>query len=582
MKQFKFYSLASAMLLAGAVGLNSCSSDSVEPGGTSGNNDVVKTQFAINIPRAGSNNGTRATGEQTQGDGTTFLGMKNIQLLGFNSNPTTAEASSISNITLEEIGNSEISASTSNKIYQDVSVETGISHFVFYGFGNITDDKLGAFADQLSVGAGPTTLKDIEFKLKPVLSSTISYTDGEAKKILDALNTIDQKLTSLDNVDNNLQTIHSQFRKLNAGSAKSVCALIQSLYDYVSTNYANMQDAVTQFKNTINSCEGFQIGDDGIVKVKDNLSFPNNVGLPDGAVSIEFDNSSNAFKYKEQTVFNAMSINPASITYPALLSYYANTPIYTSTSRVGTSQDNNQWPSTTENWKAENFTGWKTSDAKVESNTQAIALANNINYGVASLKLQVTCKANTLAQSGENASQVSVPTDGFKVTGLLIGGQPDAVDYKFSPKEDKFTKTIWDSEVNLNAKAETPSEANYTIVLPNLKAEGDQNEVLFALELENNGEAFQGKDGIVAKNAKFYLVGTLKAVNETGITLPEGVSKPSVFMSDYQTELTATISSLENAYNCIPDIRTTNMQLGLSVDLKWKTGIQYNIEIGGN
>lgn len=575
MRRIKFYSFASALMLASAMGFSSCSSDSAETGGNPGAaGEVVKTQFAINIPRA--NGGSRATAAETQGDGSTFLGMKNISLLGFDAEPTD-NSTSISSFGLENIskdGNDAITGSNSNKIYQNVAVNVGTSHFIFYGFGDINDDKIGAFNETLDLSnAGRKSLSEISFALKPIVTS-IDYTTGEPKSIIDALNTID---TNWKENDENLKLVKQQIHKFKAGSANSVCALLQDLLDYIDKNYQNVPDALIQFKAKINSCNGFSVGDDN--KVKTTLKFPANIGLPDGAVSLEYTEGP-GFSYKQQTAMGAMNINPTSITYPALLSYYVSSPIYTHSSRTNT------WPTS---WTKDGFTGWTTENAKVDANTAAIALSNSINYGVASLKLQVKCKAATLDQGGSEEKTITVPTDGFKVTGLLIGNQPDKVDYKFAPTTSDvsgLSKTIYDSKVSLNAKYSTdePTEANYTIVLPNMIAKAQtQENVMFALELVNNsGAAFEGYDGIVEKDAKFYLIGTLKTDNQTGMTKPSDVTNPSVFMSDYQTEVVATISSLKYAYNTIPDIRTTSMQLGLNVDLKWQKGYQYNIEIGGD
>lgn len=574
MKKFRFYSFASALMLASAMGLGSCSSDSAEPGGTPGvAGEVVKTQFAINIPRA--NGGSRATAAETQGDGKSFLGMTNISLLGFDALPAD-NSTSISTFALDDISKNSDDANSENKsskVYQNVAVNVGTSHFIFYGFGDITEDKIGAFNEKLDLSnAGRKKLSEISFALKPIVNS-IEYTTGEPKSIVDALNTIDKNWKENDE---NLKLVKQKIHEYKAGSANSACALLQDLLDYIVKNYAQVADAATQFKAKINECEGFSVGNDN--QIKTNLTFPANIGLPDGAVSLKYTDGT-GFAYVEESPIGAMKINPTSITYPALLSYYVNSPIYTHSSRT------NQWPTS---WTKDGFTGWNTENAKVDANTAAIALSNNINYGVASLKLQVKCKQADLPQGGSDNTTVNVPTEGFKVTGLLIGNQPNSVDYKFAPKATDATglgKTIYDSKVRLNAKnEETPTEANYTIVLPNHIANAQtQENVLFALELENNsGSAFEGYDGIVEKGAKFYLVGTLKTDGQTGITKPANVTNPSVFMSDYQTEVVASISSLKNAYNTIPDIRTTNMQLGLSVDLNWQKGFKYDIEIGGD
>ena len=91
----------------------------------------------------------------------------------------------------------------------------------------------------------------------------------------------------------------------------------------------------------------------------------------------------------------------------------------------------------------------------------------------------------------------------------------------------------------------------------------------------NSGVAFRGADGIIPADGKFYLVGQL---NPDAKTI-EGVTNPAVFMSDYKTTMNLTIKSLKSAYNTIPDLRSTKLQLGLSVDLEWKTGIQFDVNI---
>ena len=68
-----------------------------------------------------------------------------------------------------------------------------------------------------------------------------------------------------------------------------------------------------------------------------------------------------------------------------------------------------------------------------------------------------------------------------------------------------------------------------------------------------------------------------------------------VFKQDYRTVVTFTIKQnvdpqsgsdpavypdgLGNAYNVIPDLRTPKMELGLSVDLTWLSGLQFDIKL---
>ena len=96
MKKFRFFSFASAILLASAAGMVSCSSDSIEPtGGSGATGQVVKTQFAINIPYGGNSSTnqakkvTRMTDEMTQ-QSNNFRGISDIVLLTFSGDPSTA------------------------------------------------------------------------------------------------------------------------------------------------------------------------------------------------------------------------------------------------------------------------------------------------------------------------------------------------------------------------------------------------------------------------------------------------------------------------------------------------------------
>ena len=217
-------------------------------------------------------------------------------------------------------------------------------------------------------------------------------------------------------------------------------------------------------------------------------------------------------------------------------------------------------------------------------------MRQNINYGVSNLVTTVKCgtaalpdnKGLEVTDPSEFADQVVVPEAGFSVSGLLIGGQPTKVGFNFQPaSDDAFDYTIYDNAIptDMAAKNGVASTANYTIVLPNDKGRDvaiEQNKVNVAIELTNNtGKPFRGFDGIIPAGGKFYLVGQLAPKNHE-VT---GVTNPAVFMSDYMTTLKLTIKSLKNAYNTIPDLRSTKLQLGLSVDLEWQQGIQFEVEI---
>lgn len=233
------------------------------------------------------------------------------------------------------------------------------------------------------------------------------------------------------------------------------------------------------------------------------------------------------------------------------------------------------------NWEGKNF-----SENAVVNTTKTVGLKDPVQYSVAVLKSTVRCDAATLEDNAKQAGsfdenqQISVPADGFKVTGILIGGQPASVDWKYEPATaETFANTIYDKEMNapMYAKHEaSASNANYTLVFDNKKSDS-QSPVYVTIELENNsGQAFYGKDGIIQKNTKFYLVGQLNP-NKEDLSKPAGVNR--VFMQDYVTTANFNIKNLKDAYNCIPDLRTSGINVGLAVDLDWKSGITFDVEL---
>ena len=258
--------------------------------------------------------------------------------------------------------------------------------------------------------------------------------------------------------------------------------------------------------------------------------------------------------------------------YPARLTYYAATPLKANNAVV-----------TAWGWDDSNWTGW---DNEVLASTRSIALENKINYGVAALETTVKFKANTIGDN-QDGHIINIGTSDFALTGILVGGQPTKVDYNMEPTNDAaFTQTVWDCdmpETNMNipiASSWTP--ANYTLLLD------DKNKtnktVQFALELQNKGTStIYGQGGIIKPGMKFYLVGQLDPTTGTGNATdpdPADSNVDHVFIKDYLTKANVTISSFKNAYLTIPDLRSTQLQLGLYVDLTWQKGYTFNVEIG--
>lgn len=598
MKKLNSFFLMGTVALAGLGVMSSCSSDDLGNDHTTnpGETKAVKTQFALNIPRA--NGGTRMSGDNAQAN-KNFLGMEDIRMYSFNAAPA-AGSTSTATFQLANIA-SGISESASSKIYSDVSVPVGTTHFLFYAHAPQGTTDTEKFAKGVLKFTAPednaTATNGISAELVAVKGTDAT----SPQALLDILNGVAGVTNWADaGADTKLCKLYAQYIKAKAGSANSIRFTLQSLYNSLSgiVEGANAADQTVAKAIRAKIAESFTAttGTDGYVtlayKETGVSKYPNNINLPDGAVELSFNATSKKFTYAATSGLTGLTtLDAAKICFPASIYYFQSSDLAATAMEL----DASKWPTSTTEWTtatapwlkdASNLAdGWT---ASVQPTTRSIAMRQNINYGVANLATTVKCNAASLEDNtklsvtdpSEFAGTVAVPTAGFPVTGLLIGGQPTKVGFNFQPASDaEYVQTIYDNNLTgIVAKNGTASAVNYTIVLPNDKGRGvaDQNKVNVAIELTNNsGVAFRGFDGIIPVGGKFYLVGKLEPKTKA-LT---GVDNPAVFMSDYKTTLNLTITSLKHAYNTIPDLRSTKLQLGLSVDLEWKTGIQFDVNI---
>ncbi|MDD6197721.1 MAG: hypothetical protein PUB38_01230 [Prevotella sp.] len=598
MKKLSSFFLMGTVALAGLGVMSSCSSDDLGNDSTTnpGETKAVKTQFALNIPRA--NGGTRMSDVNTQAN-KGFLGMEDIRMYSFKGEPT-ASSTSTATFTLAGIA-SGISETASSKIYSDVSVPVGTTHFLFYAHApqGTTDAK--KFELGVLDFTAPTTDATATNGISAALVAVKKEDTASPAALLGILNGVagvNGWATADDGTE--LNKLYTKYTSAKAGSANSIRLTLQSLYNnlggIVTGANADAQTVAKAIRAKIAESFTATTATDGYVTLEykatgDVSKYPNNINLPDGAVQLTFGTDKQFAYAEESNLTGIQNLNASKICFPASIYYFQSSDLAATAKELET----NQWPTTTTNWTAATAPwlkdastladGWT---ASVQPTTRSIAMRQNINYGVANLATTVKCGAASLPDNtgltvtdpSEFPGTVAVPTEGFTVTGLLIGGQPTKVGFNFQPaSNDAFDYTIYDKNLTgIVAKNGAASTTNYTIVLPNDKGRGvaDQNKVNVAIELTNNsGVAFRGADGIIPAGGKFYLVGQL---NPDAKTI-EGVTNPAVFMSDYMTTMNLTITSLKSAYNTIPDLRSTKLQLGLSVDLEWQKGIQFDVEI---
>lgn len=581
------YMYLTAAMLTGAAMFTSCSNEddmgNVNP---TYDGESVKTQFAINIPAAKQAD-TKMTGDNTQQSGT-FLGMQNLKLIPLTT--TAADGMALTQIISLGTITKDDGLDDQRKIYSDVNIPVGTKNFLFYGeaLGTQTTTTTDAFAQGVLENTITTSAStnDINFKLLPVIKNKNYTTEATTKKaVLDAVNAVAgangwKTYAEGDGNTNKILTkLYEQFTTFPAGSAASVKLALADLKTSIASLLTGSETENTIAK-AINTAIVTAIGEDGNGGTLASNTYPTDYNLPVGAAQFSWNDGVATYKEDDASLgeTNTVSLDLDKICYPAALSYFVSTDL------KATNNSNPTWP-TFSNWNGGTWDDGVWNATEVTATTQAVALTKPINYGVALMETAVKCKTETLEDNaqkkgGEPQNRIiTVPSAGFPVTGLLIGGQPDVLKWNFKPASDgNRTMTVYDNEVNAVAKYNDTTSKNYTLILENTKTAGDADEVNVAIEMTNNsGGDFYGVDGIIKAGATFYLVGQLDITNlGTGGNLN---GRTSVFEQDYTTVATFTISSLKNAYNCIPDLRGTQLSLGLAVDLDWKDGVIFDVEI---
>lgn len=609
MKRFQLFSLASAMLLASAAGFTSCSSDSEDPldGGSGVAGQVVKTQFVINIPYAGNESGgnarvsTRMTAENTQNNDN-FLGLKDIEMFAYDNVPSESNPTSTRTI---RIGTRTPSANDNNcRIYSDIAIPVGTKNMIFYAKATRTKTVASGTANKTNFEAGSLTnpyttftdeakpnLSELNFNLEAIHKNADLDTYGQ--EILQKLNDIANTTAggkkwsetgtdeSADKDDKILHSLYIQFIKLTAGSTKSVNSFIEHLKEAIESQGVQTEMA----KAIIAKCTSVS------------GTFPRNLDLPDGVAKVKFNSTNSSFSFETVTAGTTTPgsnlIDYKTVTYPSELAYFVSSPIKTSTtdkSKVSDLPSYNDWLAGTANI-------WNGYDEMVKNNTLFVALQNPVQYGVACLKSSIKCASTSLEDNArkivgsKSDNTITVNDNSFPITGILIGGQPAGVKWDFEPasttKPADFKYTIYDKDMNggINFTAKAVETAtlpyNYTLVLDNKDTSdgATQSNVNVVIELENNAADFYGADGLIPKGSKFYLAGTLDLKATNGVTKPNDSNVDHVFVKDHTTVANFTIKDLKKAYNCIPDLRTSKINVGLAVDLSWKEGIKFDVEI---
>ena len=576
---------------------------------------VVKTEFTISFPANAASTGNRRLSANTvqvpgEGNVVAFRGIKNIELYSFSGLPSAIGDTWTSRITLYGngidvspngySGNTDAIAKTgalyagsNSHLYQDVDIPIGTQSFVFFGEAATEESE-----DAVKVGALERTqtsvskLSDIGYRPVSIFNGTSVGNNGQT--IADYLTSIADTKTSdgkrwADSDNVGLQTLYLNFIKIHTGAWANVKAIVTAMYDNLAARDADSEETKamkTAIRASITNNDTYGVSYTGTAlsfsKVYGN--YPADLKLPDGAAYVNWQDSTVSgtvkkcfvpLKDKGHTGMNIPSFS--SYVHPAALYYRVLSGIKTSEAAKNAFDNDETWTAITNAF---------TDGEAVSSKTRSIAIVNPVQYAVGRLDVTVEA-ASSLQDAAGNTVAMSdgVSTNYFPITAILVGGQRP-VDWKFEQVTSSSTVyTIYDPEVTASQylKASTATAPFYTLALETKEATAlAQPEAVakIVVELRNDSpKSFVGANGeIVYPGCKFYLIGTLDPYDSSTNT-KNTTGQHKAFIQDYHTVAKLKVTKLDKAYVTLPDLTVPELELGLSVDLSWKDGIEQTIII---
>lgn len=489
---------------------------------------------------------TRQTGDVVQDDGQAFRGLKSLQVIPFATTNGGAVTSTDDPLLSTTLGNYANRVSDLFYYYLSCNLMIGVNRVLVYAQAADVDGKT-ALAQN---GKLETTLvnrmspSDISFNLSQICKDTNIGEEAQAlAKYMTAIAKTDGWSTTSDS---RLKALYLQFIQADTQSTGLMAGSATNVKAYVAALKKQLQSIGGELSGKIIA----NIDKDATIKSN---TYPASIGLPDGAAALKWNNTEFSVRTQTTTIDNINAINRYA--YPAELWYYANSSISTSADEI----DKSSYAGKT--WNEILFTLY-TDGKSVMPRTRSVAVEQPVQYGVGRLQMTLTDIAATL-KDAKGQTFLGSNSD-LKLTGVIIGGQ-HTVGFDFKPKEpqsDVDARFIYDKEVGTTGTVNTLVLQSY-----------DGEKVPVVLEFKNNSEyQFTGKDGIIYPGTKFYLIGQLDPADK-GAENYAG----RVFTQDYTTKVSMKVTSLANAYSCMPDLLAPRLEIGVEVLTSWIQSTTTNV-----
>ena len=391
---------------------------------------------------------------------------------------------------------------------------------------------------------------DIQFSLTSIRNTSEVHTD--AKALANYMTTIANTTGWSTTDDPTLKSYYLDFIRIGSEGAGLMSGAAANIKAFV----AALKALLTGRDDALSTAIIDNIDDDDAIEEN---TYPQSLGLPDGAAAIRWTGSQFEVKTTTTQLDNINGINR--YTYPAELMFFADSPIRTSAQEVSETTYQN----TDKLWSAFLDTYYNGSTA-VTTDTKAVAVANPIQYGVAKLDLTLATMSSTMRDAKDivvttNANMTTLP-----LIGVIIGGQ-HTVGFNMKPQGEQTDvdgRFIYDTNIIEGNKTSTLVLQSY-----------DNEKVPVILEFENKtGNAFTGKDGTVYPGARFYLIAMADPAGKG-----TGTYANRVFTQDYTTTMSMSVTSLAKAYTCMPDLLAPRLEVGVQVVTKWIQATTTNVEL---
>ena len=483
---------------------------------------------------------TRQASDVVQIEGQPFRGLKNLLILPFTTNGNTVNIDDVPDIPTVIGGEGEKVIDKNYYFFNQCHLMRGTDRVLVWGCSKPVSrtDALTENGKLETTLEGRMLLKDITFNLKPICETTDVHADAQA--LADYMTAIantegwsttnDEQMKSLY-----LDFIHaeSEGTGLMAGSAAHVRAFVAALRTQLEAIGGELCTAIIANIDANSSIE--------------NNTYPASIGLPDGAAALRWTGTAFSVRTTTTTLDNINGITR--YTYPAELWYFVDSPIRTSTHKVEiTEYETSEWANLLNN----NYQGGPT----INASTQSVAVEKPLEYGVGRLELTLTSVASQV-KDAKNNIVTNATAANLPLKAVIIGGQ-HIVGFDFKPQgeqSDVDARFIYDPIVGNTGTVNTLVLQSY-----------DGEKIPIVLEFENKTEQqFAGKDGIIYPDTKFYLIAQIDPAKGTGDDSVEG----RVFTQDHTTAISTKVTSLKNAYSCMPDLLEPRLEIGVEVTTSW-------------